>query len=375
MHLNARWEKRELRFKKPAGTSRGVLLNRPLWLLYLWFDNQEDKAGIGECPVLPGLSIDHIPDADFEHTLEVICRRLTHQFPGIPDGWENRKFWTETLAEWVPDDFPSIRFGLETALTDLFNGGSRLLWKGGFVEGKEAIPINGLIWMSPIDEMWNQVHYKIREGFTCIKLKIGTHSFKEELKLIENIRKLPGGQNLTIRVDANGAYKASEVPQILSALKDVGVESIEQPIKPKQWIEMAELCANSNLPIAIDEELVVCNSTETKIAAIEAIKPQYLILKPGLLGGVNVCEELINVAEKMGIGWWITSALESNIGLNAIAQFTAKLHPSIPQGLGTGALYEENFTCPLIVDRGFLKWDTSKRWSADLVAEAGISED
>ncbi len=367
MHLKASWEKKILRFKKPAGTSRGVLLERPLWLLHLCFEGEENIVGTGECPVLPGLSIDHIADADFEHTLELICRRLTHQFPGIPQGWENRKFWTETLSEWVPDDFPSIKFGLETALTDLFNGGKKLLWTGEFTSGKQAIPINGLIWMSPIDEMWNQVHYKIREGYNCIKLKIGSYDFKDELNLIKNVRKLPGGKDLIIRVDANGAYSPEMAREVMQSLSDYGVHSIEQPIKPGQTKVMRDLCTTSPIPIAIDEELVVTPSIEAKIALIETIKPQYLILKPGLLGGAAVCEELIGVAEKSDIGWWITSALESNIGLNAIAQFTAKLQPNIHQGLGTGALYEENFSSPLTVDAGYLKWDSSRLWSDELV--------
>jgi len=331
-----------LKFRFDAGTSRGVLKTRDSWFLLL--DEEGSINGIGECAPLKGLSLDDRPD--FEDKLNEICFRINH-------------------GEEIPDlqSFPSLLFGLETARMDLKYGGKRILFPSSFVEGKASVPINGLVWMGSPDFMKRQIKEKISAGFNCIKLKIGAVDFDEELSLIRNIRSEFSPENIEIRVDANGAFHPEEAPGKLEQLAALHIHSVEQPIRPGQWDEMAALCSGSPLPVALDEELIGVHKPEDKHKLLSAIRPQYIILKPGLLGGMDACNEWISIAETYHTGWWITSALESNIGLNAIAQYTFSLGPRLPQGLGTGQLYTNNFDSPLVIYQGHLYHDPHHTWN------------
>lgn len=243
-------------------------------------------------------------------------------------------------------DYPSMLFGLETAIQQLKAGGLQL-WNTSFATGQAGIPINGLIWMGNFDEMYQRIEDKMRLGFRCIKVKIGAIDFEKELELLAHIRQHFGPEKIELRVDANGAFLPDDAPAKLKSLSEFHLHSIEQPIRAGQWDEMNKLCATTPLPIALDEELIGVNRTEDKIHLLDTIKPQYIILKPSLHGGIKGSEEWIDLAKKRGIGYWITSALESNIGLNAIAQWCATLQPILPQGLGTGQLFTDNIEYPL----------------------------
>lgn len=324
--------KKQLHFKQPAGTSRGIYTVRKVWYIVLTDENDPNHRGIGECAPLPHLSCDDLPD--YEDILRKACRALE------ADGFIDR----EALRP-----YPSILFGLETALRH-YETRSFRLWQTPFSEGKQGIPINGLIWMGNFDEMYRRIEEKMSQGFRCIKLKIGAIDFDQELALLAHIRRRFSPEQIELRVDANGAFSPAEATERLKQLSEFRLHSIEQPIRAGQWQEMAKLCADTPLPIALDEELIGINTLAGKKELLDTIRPQYIILKPSLHGGIAGSEEWIRLAAERNIGRWITSALESNIGLNAIAQWTATLNPALPQGLGTGMLFTDNIDLPLRIE-------------------------
>lgn len=330
-----------LHFKQPAGTSRGVYTTRKIWLLTVEHDG---RTAIGECAPLPQLSCDDIPD--YEAVLRRFCD-IIEATGAIPyDEMRN---------------YPSMLFGVETALAQLSRTDG-LLYDTPFSHGEEGIPINGLVWMGTHDEMLSRLKEKLALGFRCVKLKIGAIDFAKELDLIQHIRKHFSREEVELRVDANGGFTPDVALERLQELARYDIHSIEQPIMAHQWSEMAQLCQLSPLPIALDEELIGVNSTDKKIRLLDTIKPQYIILKPSLHGGVAGTREWIALANERGIGSWITSALESNIGLNAIAQLAADIYgPQItmPQGLGTGMLFTDNIPMPLEIRNDCL-WITKR---------------
>ena len=331
-------------FKKPSGTSRGILTSKKIWLLKVWNEESPEVFGLGECALFRGLSAEDRPG------YENVLQSLTPNLPPLPELFERLR------------DFPSILFGLETALADLKNGGKRIIYPSTFSEGKSSIRINGLIWMGTKAEMQKQIQDKIEQGFSCIKLKIGAIDFDAELDLLKNIRQEFDAGTIELRVDANGAFSPADALRKLEALSKLNIHSIEQPIKAGQWQEMAQLCANTPLPIALDEELIGINDLSQKRLLLETIRPQYIILKPSLHGGFAGSEEWIKLANEQHIDWWATSALESNIGLNAIAQWCATQKNEMPQGLGTGQLYTNNFESPLSLTGENLFYDHQKVW-------------
>ena len=327
---------RRLHFKQPAGTSRGSYTTRDVWYLHLTSDKYPDRVGIGECAPLPKLSCDDMQG--YESVLAHICNEVTEQ----------GGFSVESLR-----DYPSILFGLETAFRHLERGCFEL-WDTPFSRGEVGIPINGLIWMGDYKKMLEQIEAKMAVGFRCIKLKIGAINFEEELALLRFIRSHFSAKEVELRVDANGAFAPADAMEKLKRLAELDLHSIEQPIRAGQWEDMARLTAETPLPIALDEELIGINIPERKQCLLDSVHPQYIILKPSLHGGMAGGQEWINEAEQQKIGWWITSALESNIGLNAIAHWCATFNNPLPQGLGTGALFTNNVDMPLEVRKDSL---------------------
>lgn len=326
---------RTLHFKQPAGTSRGVYTTRHSYYLTLTSDEKPGVKGIGECATLPDLSCDAKPE--YNLTLRQICH-MVEQMGKIP---------YDMLRP-----YPSILFGLETAFAQLEANGSTCLFDTPFGRGEEGITINGLVWMGTYDEMYERLEEKLKVGFHCVKLKIGAIDFFKELDLIKHIRQAFTKEQIELRVDANGGFTPENAMSRLEALAQYDIHSIEQPIRQHQWPKMAELCHNTPLPIALDEELIGVNVRSMKEALLDTIHPQYIILKPSLHGGMYGSTEWIELARQRGIGSWITSALESNVGLNAIAHFAAKTygpHVSMPQGLGTGQLFTDNIPMPLTI--------------------------
>lgn len=343
--LKATYKKYTLHFKQPGGTSRGILTSKDSWFLFLYNDFEPEIVGIGECGLLKGLSIDD--RIDYEDKIIEVCNNI-----------QNFQQYLDTGLK----EFPSIRFGIEIALIDLKSRGSKILFQSEFTRGIDAININGLVWMGKFDFMKQQIKEKIESGFKCIKLKIGAIDFDKELELIKSIRKEFSANEIEIRVDANGAFSPEDALDKLEQLSLYDLHSIEQPIRQGQWEKMAKLCERTPLPIALDEELIGVNELQQKKELLDKIKPQYIILKPNLVGGFKASQEWIHLAEQNNIGWWITSALESNIGLNAIAQWTYSLGSNLPQGLGTGQLYTNNFKSPLQITKGKLYFDLAKNW-------------
>jgi len=334
--MKAGWTKRTLNFKLPSGTSRGVMTSRDVWYITL---SNDGKTGIGECAPLPGLSLDNIDQIELK--LGEVCK--------------NPHLYINDLS--ILKEFPSIRFGLEMAELDLRNGGNQ-----NYYGSIEPIKINGLIWMGNPDFMMSQVEQKLAEGWKCIKMKIGALDFNKELKILQSIRSQFGKDNLELRVDANGAFTVSDINKKLNRLAEFDLHSIEQPIQTGQWDLLTELCQYSPIPIALDEELIPLVNEEDRIRMLDRVKPQYLVLKPSLLGGFSESDKWIELAKERNICWWITSALESNIGLNAIAQWTAKMKPCGFQGLGTGQLFTNNIPSPLKVKSGILSKSNSQIW-------------
>ncbi len=330
-----------LKFKFPAGTSRGVLLEKPSSYLIL---EQDGCVGIGECSTIAGLSID--PEDSYYSKLNEVCQLL------------NEGVSTDTLNLQA---YPSIAFGLQTALLDLKAKGSKLLFPSEFTNGKMGIPINGLVWMGDKAFMQKQIKEKIAANYHCIKLKVGALDFETELEIIQNIRREFSASDIEIRLDANGGFLPDEALQKLERLAAFQIHSIEQPIRQGQWEVMAQLCRKSPISIVLDEELIGIE-TGFKEQLIEQIKPAYIILKPSLLGGFEQSEEWISIAKRQDVKWWVTSALESNIGLNAIAQWTYTLKSTLPQGLGTGQLYHNNIPSPLEIREAKLYYNTDKYW-------------
>lgn len=344
-----------LKFNFDAGTSRGVLREKEVWFLKLFEEGNNTIYGMGEVATIERLSVDY--NASFEDALAKIARALSRY--NLPNNAEEILAF---VSELVPESLPAIRFGLETAMLDLLNGGKRLIFENGFyTEGKD-IPINGLIWMGDEAFMKEQIDAKLEAGFSCIKMKIGAIDFEAECQLLRYIRKNYPKEKLILRVDANGAFRTEDCMLRLKALEEFDLHSIEQPIMPKQLESMTLLGIKSKVPIALDEELIGINRKQQRIELLKEIRPDYIVLKPGLLGGFKSTAEWIDIAEGLNIGWWITSALESNVGLNAICQFTAQYDNSIHQGLGTGQLFENNIPSPLKVNGHHIHYNQKGHW-------------
>jgi len=322
--MQLHWEKHTLSFIKPAKTSRGEYTEKPHWLIYL---SQNGIIGCGEAAPLPDLSIDG--QAPIDETLTQLQYFAAEPLP---------------LNEWLrlTDGYPSLQFALECAFLDVQNGGKGVLFPGPFTEGEKSIPFNGLVWMDTIEGMWEEARQKIEKGFTCLKFKVGAIDTDSECRLLEKVRALKNEFGLTIRLDANGAWAPEEAPYHLKEFSRFKVHSIEQPIKAGQADAMQELCAKNPIPVALDEELIGISKDGAELL-LKKIKPAFIVLKPTLLGGFTACDHWIEVAQKHNIGWWVTSALEGNIGLSAIAQWVSAKNNPMHQGLGTGALYKNNF--------------------------------
>jgi len=344
--INASYKKHILNFRQASGTSRGILKTKETWFLIL---ESNSKEGVGECGLFRGLSVDDKPN--YEDTLKWVCQNINIGLVVL-------------LQELV--EYPSIQFGLEMAFKSLESKDKFELFPSDFTLHKDSIPINGLIWMGNEAFMKQQIQEKIESGFTCLKMKIGAIDFETEIELIKSIRKQFSSKEIELRVDANGAFKPSDALEKLKILSDFDLHSIEQPIKQGQIEAMAELCEKTPLPIALDEELIGIFHLAKKLKLIQTINPQYIVLKPSLVGGFKGSDEWINIAENQNIGWWITSALESNIGLNAIAQYTYIKNSELPQGLGTGGLFTNNFESPLVVKNGHLNYSKYLKWNFNL---------
>ncbi|MDA9037427.1 o-succinylbenzoate synthase [Flavobacteriaceae bacterium] len=339
--MEARYFKHSLQFKRPSGTSRGILINKYSWFIEF---TENDKKGVGECSLLSGLSYDDTPG--FENQLALLCSAINQRTP-LPD-----------LQQW-----PAIRMGYEMALLDLAQDQPFELYPSDFSNGKDCIPINGLVWMGTFDYMSQQIKSLLEKGFDCIKLKIGAIHFEEELALLTQIRKEFDAKEVKLRVDANGAFAPGDALEKLKRLSDFDLHSIEQPIAANQWQAMRYLSEKSPLPIALDEELIGRFSEEECLTLLDVIQPAFIILKPSLLGGFRASSQWIQWAERQGIGWWVTSALESNVGLNAIAQWTYQQEYKGHQGLGTGSLFTNNFESPLVIKKGCLWVDNLISWN------------
>lgn len=344
--IKASYHKYLLNFKQASGTSRGVLRTKETWFLIL---ENEEKKGFGECGLFRGLSADD--KSDYEEKLQWVSNNINLGLEKL-------------LPELI--EFPSIQFGLEQAFLSLESKTPFELFPSDFTKGKQQISINGLIWMGDKAFMQQQIKDKLQQGFTTIKMKIGAIDFNTEIELLQSIRKEFSVKEIELRVDANGAFLPKNALEKLQRLSELELHSIEQPIKQGQWQEMASLCEKTPLPIALDEELIGVFSFEEKEKCIATIQPQYIILKPSLVGGFKGSNEWIKIASNHNAGNWITSALESNIGLNAIAQWTYTLNNPLPQGLGTGSLFTNNFESPLEVSNGSLGYNVDRNWNFNI---------
>lgn len=343
--MKATYHKYLLDFKRPSGTSRGVLTQKETWFIVLEYNG---KKGIGECGILRGLSIDD--RVDYEEKLKWTCQNIH---------LGEEQLWQDLI------EFPSIQFGIEMAFASLKSENPFILFPSDFTNSTKSIPINGLVWMGDEQFMKDQIEEKLAQGFHCIKLKIGAIDFQKELDLLAFIRQNFDAKTIEIRVDANGAFSENLALSKLNQLSGYEIHSIEQPIAKNHTDTMSQLCKSTPIPIALDEELIGVFSIEEKETLLLKIKPQYIILKPSFVGGFSGSKQWIDLAEKYNIGWWITSALESNIGLNAISQWTFLQNNSMPQGLGTGALYTNNFDSPLEVSEGQLWYQKNVDWKFD----------
>ena len=343
-----------LDFKFAAGTSRGVLNQKRTYFIKVWDDHAPDVYGIGECGPLAKLSID-----DLENYEDVITEKLKELRSQPVPGHEEAVY--DLACKVAGDQWPALCFAIETALLDLMHGGKRMIFDTPFYHSQKPMPINGLVWMGHMEAMLLQISDKVAAGFDCIKMKVGSLDFEKEVDILQYIRRKYYDKQIMLRVDANGAFKAEEALYKLNAIARYDIHSIEQPVKAGQPGLMAELCQKSPVPIALDEELIGIRPSERR-SLLETIKPQYIILKPTLVGGLRATREWIMLAEELGIGWWMTSALESNIGLNAICQLTGQLGAKGYQGLGTGQLYHNNIDSPLTIQAGTIYYDQSKPW-------------
>ncbi|MCZ2482150.1 o-succinylbenzoate synthase [Aquirufa nivalisilvae] len=347
--ISVSYQKHSLKFHFEAGTSRGVLTEKNSYFIQIKNKKNPIQVGLGEAGPLRGLSPEFEEEglAGFEKYIKSA-------------NWE---YFPETLEEiplfisHLPLGYPSYKFGIEMATFDYIQAKNGVYFDNEFSLGKMAIPINGLIWMGKPNFMEDQIEQKIAQGFTCLKLKIGAIDFDQELAILKNIRSQFPANKLSIRVDANGAFTSHEAAHKLEKLAQLDIHSIEQPIRAGLWNAMADLCKENILPIALDEELIGLESEDQQNQLLDKIPANYIIIKPSLVGGFSASHDWIQAAEKRKMGWWITSALESNIGLQAIAQFTAEYSPSIPQGLGTGTLYTNNFASGLSIQKGNLHFN------------------
>ena len=331
-----------LDFKQASGTSRGILKQKETWFIKL---EHQNKWGIGECGILRGLSCDDRPD--FEEKLHWVC--------------ENIELGQDALYIAMKE-FPSIQMGIETVFKSFQSKDPYQLFPSDFTDSKATLPINGLVWMGDHSFMMRQIEDKLESGFSCIKMKVGAIGFDQELSILKSIRARFSKEEITLRVDANGAFSVSEAPIKLKALSTLDIHSIEQPIGTGQTDAMAELCKNTPIPIALDEELIGVFESSQREMLLEEVKPQYIILKPSFIGGFSGAQEWIDLANDRNIGWWVTSALESNVGLNAISQWTYTLNPKGAQGLGTGSLFSNNIDSPLEVKNGYIRYAKLKEW-------------
>ncbi|MDE5790114.1 MAG: o-succinylbenzoate synthase [Muribaculaceae bacterium] len=316
-----------LDFKSPAGTSRGIMTNKLTAFLRIFDENDPSHYGIGEAGIFPGLS----PEADDRYFYKM-AELVTNVKLGMPTDLTH---------------FPSIQAGFEQAILDFSSGCRGIYFDSPFVRGEGSIEINGLVWMGDYEEMMSRLERKLKEGFKCIKIKIGAIEWEKEREMIARIRQEYDSSKVEIRVDANGGFSMDTVLPVLDQLAELEVHSIEQPIRQGNPEQMHRLCELSPVPVALDEELIGKFSYEDKERTLDTIWPAYIVLKPSLIGGFSGAQDWINLANQRGTGWWVTSALESNIGLNAIAQWVATLSTTMPQGLGTGALYKNNFQSPI----------------------------
>ena len=355
MSLKLDWTTHTLHFSFDAGTSRGVLREKTSWIIKIYHPQTPSVFGLGEAGPLKGLSQEE--EEDFPSVFKSLREALlTIKMPA--DEMEVLNL----AGQLVSSVYPSVRFALETALLDLLNGGTRKIFHNPFSLGKMPLPINGLIWMGDKAFMQKQIKEKLSDGYKCLKMKIGSIDFATELDIIAGIRKKYSPNDLMIRLDANGAFSTSEALTKLEKLERYKIHSIEQPVQPGQWEAYHVLCNRTPIPIALDEELIAIETSQRKAELLDFIQPQFIVIKPTLLGGIRESLEWIEMADKRKIGWWATSALESNIGLNAIAQFAAQFSGNKIHGLGTGQLYKNNFTSPLFVSHGYLNSGTSNVW-------------
>lgn len=345
--MKATYQKHILQFKRPSGTSRGVLQTKETYFIVI---REGALTGVGECGLLRGLSFDDVPE--YEEKLQWVC--------------DNIHLGKDVLYAQLTR-FPSIQIGVEIAFLSFESDNLFSIFPSEFTKANAAIDINGLIWMGDKSFMKEQIAQKLSEGFSCIKMKIGAIDFKTEISLLRSIRSEFSASEIELRVDANGAFSPKDALEKLRLLSELQLHSIEQPIKQKQWQEMAALCKETPLPIALDEELIGVVSLSEKKQLLETIQPQYIILKPSLIGGFKGSDEWISLAEQYNIGLWITSALESNVGLNAISQYTFTKNVKLPQGLGTGSLYTNNIPSPLRISNGTLLYDTNLSWETNLI--------
>lgn len=348
--IKARWIERTLQPRFELGTSKGPINARTVWYLIAWNEDLPQLKGIGEAALFPGHSKEH--PADVRLKLTELCERT--------DDWGVR-----LLTDLV--QLPSARFAVEQSLRDLEAGGTKNLFPSEFTLGRQGIPINGLVWMGDKRTMKQRIREQIEGGHTTVKMKIGAIGIDDELELLRAVRKEFGADDITLRVDANGAFSAQEAPELLKRLAEFHVHSIEQPVAPGLYEVMEDLCASTPVPIALDEDLIGLNNPDAKADLLDHVKPQHIVIKPSLVGGWNAAHEWIGLANARGIGWWITSALESSIGLNAIAQFTATLNVTTAQGLGTGKVYANNIPSPLLAERGYLRYRPEGEWDLSLL--------
>ncbi len=348
--MNFDWSlaERNLIFKFDAGTSRGILKNKQS--VFLKLHNQKTNLqGLGEAGPLKGLS------QEFGMDLKTLIHAKLKDLNGD----------AQLIEEFIRKDFKvysSIKFAIESAYLDACTENPYQIFRTDFFKGHQHIPINGLIWMGEYELMKEQIAQKLQEGFECIKIKIGALDIDHEMRLIHDLRKKFSKENIEIRVDANGAFKYDEAREIMKDLYKLDIHSIEQPIAANNYEDMSRLAKDSKLDIALDEELIGIREPNAKLSLLKTIKPQFIVLKPSLHGGLFESSQWIDFAKTQAIGWWITSALESNIGLNVISQFVSQYNPVIKQGLGTGKLFENNFTSPLKLSKGNISYDSSLKW-------------
>ncbi len=352
--LRASWIEHVLEPRFELGTSKGPITARTVWYLIAWQHDRPEVKGIGEAALFPGHSKEF--PADVRTKLLELCEETSN--------WEDRL--DKDLI-----DVPSVRFAVEQCLSDLKSGGTKQHFPSDLTLGRKGIPINGLVWMGDKHTMRDRIRQQIENGSRCIKMKIGAIGIEDELELLSEVRKEFSTEDLTLRVDANGAFNVRNVGPILDRLAELNVHSIEQPIPPGLHESMAELCIDPPIPIALDEDLIGMNNSDLRRDLLDHVKPRFIVIKPSLVGGWAPTREWIHLAEERSIGWWITSALESSIGLNAIAQFTATLNVTIPQGLGTGAVYRNNIPSPLVAKGGMLHYLPEAEWDLNVLPAWG----